>query len=341
MINFDQFKKFDRVKPLDQYEQQRQYWIFRNDILNPLFSRTGAGAAGASGGGRKKKQPTVIPSAFSFFTTPGQVFTTQLTDFLVKSSTGYVIAYYPYDIPTPIFGTGDPLIDIQVELTDTTPWNGLLPFYLKSCDIDGNLTGDITYVKFDNLSYLKSLDFTDCKDDVIEIDVAGCVDLESFIIPSSISLTTLNISNTIIGEIELNGCEYLETFDFSNSGLGSTFPTYTLDLSDIQTLISVVGDSSINLWGILTSAPTLEQVSLNDCTNLTVITCTNFTGNGGLGRIQVKNGSLGPSSLDNLFSSLNTAGGSINTLYIYGNSGIFACDQTIATNKGYTVDINP
>jgi len=238
MINFNQFKSFDRVKTLDEYEQQRQYWIFRNDMLNPIFSR--AGSAASSGGKRKVKEPTIIPSAFSFSTTPFEEFTTQLTDFLVKSSTGYVIAYYPYGSSSPIFGSGDQLTDIQVELTDTTPWNGLLPFYLKSCDVDGNLTGDITYVRFDSLPFLKSLDFTDCKDDVTEINVAGCVRLESLIIPSSISLTTLNISNTIIGEIELNGCEYLETLDFSNSGLGSTFPTYTLDLSAIQTLISVV-----------------------------------------------------------------------------------------------------
>jgi hypothetical protein len=336
MINFNQFKSFDRVKTLDEYEQQRQYWIFRNDMLNPI-SRAGGAAGASSGGKRKVKEPTIIPSAFSFYTTPGQEFTPQLTDFVVKTSTGYAIVYYPYGSATPIFGTGDPLVDIEVELTDTTPWNGVLPFYLKSCDVDGNLTGDITYVRFDSLPFLESLDFTDCKDDVTEINVAGCVGLESLIIPSSISLTTINISNTIIGEIELNGCEYLETLDFSGTTFG---PVYTLNLSDIQTLINVVGDSC-NLFGLVTSSPTLEQVSLNDCVNLSSLICNGFTGNLGLGKIQIKNCSLGGGGLDNLYNSLGTANGTNNTIYVYNNVGIGSSNPSFATNKGYTVDTNP
>lgn len=335
MINFDDFKKFDRVKVLDQFEQQRQYWMFRNNALNPIFSKGGGGAS--SGGTRKSKIPSDIPSGFFFFTVPGEQFTTQLTDLVIKTSTGYAKAYYPYDIPTPIFGTGDETLDIEMEFSDITFWNGFLPFKIRSCDIDGNLTGEITYVKFDGLANLKSIDFTDSKDDLTEINVSDCVDLEQIVIPSSVSLGTINFGNCKVSNIDLSGCEYLENLSFS----GNTFnPVYTLDLSLISTLKFITGDAS-NVWGLITSASTLEQISLNDCNNLSSISCNNFSGNGGAGTIDIKNASLGGGALDILYTSLATANGTINTIYVYNNSGILSSDPTIATSKNYTIDENP
>ena len=69
MINFDQFKKFDRVKSLSPFEQQRKYWIFRNDMLNPLGIRGGGSGAGAGGGGGGRRIVETEPANFSFFTT--------------------------------------------------------------------------------------------------------------------------------------------------------------------------------------------------------------------------------------------------------------------------------
>ena len=195
MINFGQFRNFDRVKTLDPQEQQRQYWIFRNDALNPVSIRSG------QSGGRTvikkiQKAQSTVPSSFSFFTVPNQQFITIAGDILVKTTTGYAKALYPYDILAGPFGTGDQTLNISIIFNDATFWNGALPFYIFSCDVNGNYAGDITYVKFDNLSQLKSLDFTNSRDDVVEVDVAGCVDLESLTIPSSVSLTKLNVSNT-------------------------------------------------------------------------------------------------------------------------------------------------
>jgi len=337
MINFDQFKKFDRIKPLDQYEQQRQYWMFRNNMLNPLFNRSAVSAGGTSAKKRAQKIQTDLPSSFSFFTLGGEQFITIVGDVQVKTSTGYVKAFYPYDIPLGPFGTGDENLDISIEFINDTFWNGFLPFYIYSCDIDGNNTGEITYIKFDNLAILKSIDLTNCKDDIIEVDLAGCTDLESFTIPSSTSLTNLNLSNTQVKELSLNGCEYLEVLDITST----TFtPVYTLDLSGVTYLRNVFGDNC-NLFSLITSASTQEEISLNDCVNLSSLICNNFSGNGGFGRIQIKNCSFGPAGLDILYNSLSSANGTNNTIYVYNNDGIINSDPTIATNKGYTVDINP
>lgn len=338
MINFNHFKKFDRIKSLDPYEQQRHYWMFRNDMLNPLSIRGGgAGAgAGASSGGKKTKPPTSFSSNFSFFTKSGFQFTTIIGDIVLKSTTGYAKAFYPYDIQVGVFGGGDPNTQFSIVLTDTTPWNGALPFKIFSCDIDGNLTGDITYIKFDNLNNLTNLDLTYCKDDVIEVDVAGCVDLTTLTIPSSVSLTNLNVSNTQVQELDINGCEYLEYLDITST----TFkPVYTLDLTGIISLISINGNNC-NLFSLITSALTLEEVSLNDCVGLSQLICDGFTGNGGLSTIQIKNCSLGPGALDNLYTSLGIANGSNKTIFVFGNT-LSGSDPSIATGKGYTVDTNP
>jgi hypothetical protein len=337
MINFNDFRKFDRVKTLDPFEQQRQYWMFRNNALNPILSKGGAGAGASSGGKRRLKEPTIIPSGFFFFTVSGEQFTTQLTDLVIKTSTGYAKAFYPYDVATPIFGTGDETLDIEIEFNLLNFWDGVLPFKILSCDIDGNLTGDITYLKFDGLANLKSIDFTDSKDDLTEIDVSDCVDLEQIIIPSSISLGTLNFGNCKVSDIDLNGCEYLENLSFS----GNTFqPVYTLDLSLISTLKFITGDGSVNLWGVATSASTLEQVSLNDCGDLSSLVCNNFSGNGGAATIYVKNCSFGPAGLDNLYTSLSVANGTNRTIYVYNNSGIGSSNPSFATDKNYIVDTN-
>jgi hypothetical protein len=338
MINFDEFRKFDRVKTLNPFEQQRQYWIYRNDVLNPIFRNSGG--SGGSGGGKSLSRRIIAitePANFSFFTLANQQFVTTSGDILVKTTTGYVKALYPYDIPVGPFGTGDPLSNISVIFSDTTFWNGALPFKIISCDINGNVSGDITYVRFDNLSVLKSLDFTKTKDTIEQIDVAGCADLEELIIPSSVSLDTLNVSNTQVQELNIQGCEFLQFLDISST----TFtPVYSLDLTGIDSLISITGDNS-NLFGLITNSSFLEEVSLNDCNGLSLLTCDNFTGNGGLGRIQIKNCSIGPGGLDDLYNSLGTANGSNTTIYVYGNPGIGGSDPTIATSKGFTVDTNP
>jgi len=337
MINFDQFKKFDRVKPLDPFEQQRQYWIFRNDMLNPLSMRASS-VGGGGGGGRPSRRFVVTEQAiFSFFTVPYEQFVTTVGDVVVKTSTGYAKAFYPYDISLGPFGTGDQNSDISIIFSDLTPWNGALPFKILSCDVDGNPLGDLTYVKFDNLQILKSIDFTKTQDTIEQIDLAGCLDLEQLIIPSSVSLENLNISNTNIQELNLSGCEFLQILDISST----TFtPVYNLDLSGVDTLISVIGDNC-NLFGLITTSILLEEISLNDCIGLSSLVCNGFTGNLGLGRIQIKNCSLGPGGLDDLYTSLGTANGTNNTIFIFGNPGIGGSDPTIATNKGFTVDINP
>jgi hypothetical protein len=338
MINFDDFKKFDRVKTLDPFEQQRQYWIFRNDVLNPLHRKGGGG--GGSGGGRslsRRVVPIPEPANFSFYTVPNQQFVTTSGDILIKTTTGYAKALYPYDIPVGPFGIGDPTQHISMIFSDTTFWNGALPFKIISCDVNGNTNGDITYVKFDNLSVVKSFDFTKTKDTIEQIDVAGCSDLEQLIIPSSVSLDTLNISNTQVIELDIQGCEFLQYLDISTTTFA---PVYTLDLTGIDTLISITGDNC-NLFGLVTTSSIMEEISLNDCNGLSLLTSSNFTGNGGLGRIQIKNCSIGPGGLDDLYNSLGTANGSNTTIYVYGNPGIGGSDPTIATGKGFTVDTNP
>jgi hypothetical protein len=339
MIHFRDFQKFDRVKTLDPREQQRQYWIFRNDYLNPLFSRGGSG--GGSGARRRReklpKPPTIIPSSISFLTTPGEQFLTVGTDIIVRSSTGYVKALYPYEYAAGVFGTGDPMANISVVFTDLTPWNGALPFQIYSCDIDGNQNGVISYLKIDNLNFIKSLDLTPSKDDLIEVDVAGCVDLESITIPDSVSLINLNISNTQVQQLDINLCTYLAVLDITDTSFS---PVYILDLSGLSELTSLIADGC-NLFGLITNSPFLEEVSINDSPSLSSLILNQFDGNGGLGRIQLKNASLGPGGLDNLFNSLSTPNGTNNTIYIYNNPGELACDQTIATNKGYIVDTNP
>ena len=128
MINFNQFKRFDRIKPLEEYEQQRQYWMFRNNMLNPLFNRASVSVGGTSAKKRAEKIQSNLPSSFSFFTLPGQQFITIVGDIQVKTSTGYAKAFYPYDFLNGIFGTGDENLDIPIVFTDATFWNGTLPF---------------------------------------------------------------------------------------------------------------------------------------------------------------------------------------------------------------------
>jgi hypothetical protein len=334
MINFDQFRNFDRIQPLSQEEQQRLYWIYRNDALN-FISRSGGGGAGSGGGGRRVVETG--PASFSFFTVPGQQFITIPNDILVKTSTGYVKAFYPYDVSLGPFGTGDPNTNISVDFVLPNFWVGDLPFKILSCDVDGNPTGDLVYVKFDNLSGVMSIDFTKTKDTIEIIDVSGCIDLEEFTITSSVSLETLNISNTSIQTLDLNGCEYLKFLDITSTQFSTS---YTLDVSGVSTLVSLIGDNC-NLFGLITSSSVLEEVSLNDCPSVSSVICNNFTGNFGLGRIQIKNCSLGPNALDQLYTSLSTPNGTNNTIYVYGNSGIISSNPSIATDKGYTIDINP
>jgi len=335
MIDFKHFKKFDRIKSLNQLEQQRLYWIFRNNYLNVVSAKASSGG-GSSGGGSRRFVETQ-PANFTFFTTPFEQFTTVAGDIVVRTSTGYSKAFYPYDISLGSFGNGDPSANISILFTDTTPWNGLLPFKILSCDVDGNVSGDITYVKFDNLSDVISIDFSNTKDTIEEIDVAGCVDLIEFTIPSSVSLENLNVSNTNIQDLNLNGCEYLKFLDISSTQFK---PVFTLDLSNILTLISIVGNNC-NLFGLQVSSTTLEQISMNDCSDLSSMILSNFTGNGGLGDIQIKNCVMGPGALDNLYNSLNNANGTSNTIFIYNNPGILASDPTIAQGKGFVIDTNP
>jgi hypothetical protein len=334
MINFDQFRNFERIQPLSPEEQQRLYWIYRNDALN-FISRGSGGGAGSGGGGGRRVVETG-PASFSFFTLPGQQFITIPNDILVKTSTGYAKAYYPYDVDLGPFGTGDPNINISIEFILPNFWDGALPFKILSCDVNGNPSGDLVYIKFDNLSGIISLDFTKTKDTIEIIDVSGCLDLEELMIPSSVSLETLNVSNTIVQELDLNGCEYLKFLDITSTQFNSS---YTLDLSGVTTLISLIGDAC-NLFGLVTSSTSLEEVSLNDCPSVSSVVCNNFTGNLGLGRIQIKNCSLGPGALEDLYTSLGTANGTNNTIFIFGNT-VGGSDPTIATNKGFTVDTNP
>lgn len=339
MINFDQFKKFDRVKTLDPFEQQRQYWIFRNDVLNPLSYKS---AVSTGGGGtrrlRREKPFSNLPASFNFFTVPNQQFITTTGDILIKTSTGFAKAIYPYDLPVEgIFGTGDPNLSFSILFSDPTFWNGALPFRIFSCDSEGKPTGELTYAQFDLLANVKSIDFTNCKDDLVELDLAGCTDLESITIPSSVSLLNLNISNTIIKELEINGCDSLETLTFQSTIFKSN---YFLNLNGIPSLKTINGDNC-NLLGLETDSTDLESISLNDCGTLSSLICTNFTGNFGLGIIEIKNCSLGPGALDALYTSLGTANGTVNKLFIFANFGLTADNENIATDKGYTIDINP
>lgn len=161
------------------------------------------------------------------------------------------------------------------------------------------------------------------------------------------SLQTIPLFNTAIVTTMasmFNGCFALQSVPLFNTASVNTMFSMFINCFSLQTIPAFNSGSVTTMQDMFFSNQSLFSVSLNmsSVTNTSLMftaqSLQQFTATGLTRAISIANNLLSATELNNFFTSLGTAAGA-QLIQVQGNPGASTCDTTIATGKGFTVQI--
>ena len=172
-------------------------------------------------------------------------------------------------------------------------------------------------------------------------------------VSNNTTLTYLDCSNNQLTNLDVNNNTALTDLDCSHNSLTS------LDVSNNTLLTSLICDGSLltnldvsnntALTSLSCDGGSLTSLDVNNNTALTYLNCRrnsltslDVSNNTALAGLDCSYNQLIATSLDALFGTLHSNDiGTEKKIAIYGNPGENTCNQSIATNKGWTILPNP
>jgi len=162
-------------------------------------------------------------------------------------------------------------------------------------------------------------------------------------------ITKINCAYNNLTSLDMSGCTALEELTCNNNPLTSLNVSNTrlksLNVSEFFTIEHLVVENNVNLTVLNCSNNLIKNLDLSGNIALTTLNCSNnqltnldVANNIALESLDCSMNRLSTEALNDLFRTLhgNTVTGE-KTVRILGNPGLFSCDQSIATDKGWDI----